>query len=40
MNLLMLSNFMHVLNSKRKHAIKNQYFAKYSLFTTIYLLQK
>jgi hypothetical protein len=40
MNLNMLSDFMQVLNSIRKHLTKNKYFPMYILFTIIYLLQK
>jgi hypothetical protein len=38
MNLNMLSEFMQVLNSTRKHSTKNEYFPTHILFTTIYLL--
>jgi hypothetical protein len=38
MNLIMLSNFMQVLNIKRKHYTKNEYVTKHVLFTAIYLL--
>jgi hypothetical protein len=31
---------MQVLNIKRKHSTKNEYFPKHILFTTIYLLQE
>jgi hypothetical protein len=36
----MLLDFIHILLSKRKHPIKDDYFSKYILFTIIYLLQK
>jgi hypothetical protein len=39
-NLIILSDFMHVLNSIRKHYAKDEYFPKHILFTTIYLLQE
>jgi hypothetical protein len=38
MNLNMLSEFMQVLNINEKHYTKNEYFIKYILFTTFYLL--
>jgi hypothetical protein len=40
MNLTLLSDFMHVLNSIRKHPTNNEFVSKHSLFTIIYLLQK
>jgi hypothetical protein len=40
MYLNVLSDFMKVLNSIRKHSTKNEYFHKHTLFTTIYLLQE
>jgi hypothetical protein len=40
MNLIMLSNFIYVLYSKRKHSTKKEYFPKHILFTIIYLLQE
>jgi hypothetical protein len=40
MSLNMLSDFMQVLNIKRKHPTKDEYFPKHILITTIYLLQK
>jgi hypothetical protein len=40
MNLTMLFDFIQVLLSKRKHSTKDEYFPKYILFTTIYLLQE
>jgi hypothetical protein len=40
MNLSMLSEFMQVLNSRRKHPTKNEYFYRQIIFTTIYLLQE
>jgi hypothetical protein len=36
----MLSNFMQVLNSRRKHHSKVVYFPKHILFIIIYLLQE
>jgi hypothetical protein len=36
----MLSDFMHVLNSKRKHSTMNEYFSRHIQFTTIYLQQE
>jgi hypothetical protein len=40
MNLNMLSDFMKVLNSKRNHSTKNEYFPNHIQITIIYLLQK
>jgi hypothetical protein len=40
MSLNIFSDFMQVLNIKRKHSTKNEYFPKHILFTTIYLLQE
>jgi hypothetical protein len=40
MSLSMLFDFMQGLNSIRKHPTKIEYFSKYILFTTIYLLKK
>jgi hypothetical protein len=40
MNLIMLSDFMQILNSRRKHPTKNEYFPMHILFTTFYLLQE
>jgi hypothetical protein len=40
MNLIMLSDFMQILNSRRKHPTKNKYFPMHILFTTFYLLQE
>jgi hypothetical protein len=40
LNLNILSDFMQVLNSTRKHSTKNEYFPMHILFTTIYLLQE
>jgi hypothetical protein len=40
MHLIMLSDFMQVLNSARNVYTKNYYFPKHILFTTISLLQK
>jgi hypothetical protein len=40
MHLIMLSDFMQVLNSAREFYTKNHYFSKPILFTTISLLQK
>jgi hypothetical protein len=39
-DLIMLFDFMQVLNIKRKHPIKNEYFPIHILFSTIYLLQE
>jgi hypothetical protein len=39
MALIMLSDFIHILNSIRKHPAKNEYFPMHILFSTIYLLQ-
>jgi hypothetical protein len=39
MNLNMLHDFMQVLNIKRKHYTKDDYFSTHTLFSTIYLLQ-
>jgi hypothetical protein len=38
MDLIMLSDFMQVLNIKRKHSTKNEHFSMHIQFTTIYLL--
>jgi hypothetical protein len=38
--LIKLSIFMQVLGIRRKHYTKNGYFLKYTLFSTIYLLQE
>jgi hypothetical protein len=35
---ILLYNFMQVLNSMEKHPTKNEYFSKHILMTTIYLL--
>jgi hypothetical protein len=40
MDLIILSDFMQVLNSIRKHSTKNEDFSKHILFSTIYLLQE
>jgi hypothetical protein len=40
MSLNMLSYFMQVLNSTRKHYTKNDYFPMHIMFTRIYLLQE
>jgi hypothetical protein len=40
MHLIMFSNFMHVLYSKRKFNTKKQYFSKHKLFYAISLLQE
>jgi hypothetical protein len=40
MNLIMLFDFIHVLDILRKHPTKNEYFSMLILFTTIYLLQE
>jgi hypothetical protein len=37
MNLFMLYDFMQVLNIKRIHYTKNEYFPEHILFTTVYL---
>jgi hypothetical protein len=37
MDLIILSYFMHGLNSTREFATKNYYFPMHILFTTIYL---
>jgi hypothetical protein len=39
MHQIMLSDFMQILNSIRKHPNKNVYFSTHIHFTTIYLLQ-
>jgi hypothetical protein len=39
-NLIVLSDFIQVLNILRKHPTKNEYFPMHILFTTIYLLQE
>jgi hypothetical protein len=36
----MLYDFMEVLNIKRKHYTKNEYFHNHIRFTTIYVVQK
>jgi hypothetical protein len=38
--LIKLSIFIQVLIIQRKHYTKNGYFPKYTLFSTIYLLQE
>jgi hypothetical protein len=38
MNLIMLSDFMQVQNSRRKYPTKNEYFPRHILFTKIYLM--
>jgi hypothetical protein len=38
-NLIMLSDFMQVLNSIIKFSTKDEYFPKHIVFSTIYLLQ-
>jgi hypothetical protein len=38
--IMLLSNFMQILNSKWKHLIKNDYFLMPILFTRISLLQE
>jgi hypothetical protein len=38
MDLILLSNFMQILNIKRKHSTKNEHFSKHNQFTTLYLL--
>jgi hypothetical protein len=40
MNLIMLFDFIQVLNSKRKHHTNNEYFPMHILFITFYLLQE
>jgi hypothetical protein len=40
MNLIMLYDFMQVINSARKHPTNNEYFLKRILFSRIYLLQE
>jgi hypothetical protein len=40
MNLTMLSDFMQVLSSIRKHSTKIEHFSKHVLCSTIYLLQE
>jgi hypothetical protein len=40
MDLIMLYYFMQVLNIKRKHSTKSEYFPKDIQITIIYLLQK
>jgi hypothetical protein len=40
MNLIMLFDFIQVLNSKRKHHTNNEYFPMRILFITFYLLQE
>jgi hypothetical protein len=40
MHPIMFYDFMQVLNSKRKHSTKNEYFLMPVLFTTIYLWQE
>jgi hypothetical protein len=40
MDLIMLSDFMQVLNSIRKHYTNNKYFYRHILFTKIYLLHE
>jgi hypothetical protein len=40
MTLIILYDFMQVLNSIRKHPTNNEYFSRHILFTTIYLLQE
>jgi hypothetical protein len=38
MNFILLSDFMQVLNIKRKPSTKNEHFSKHIQFTTIHLL--
>jgi hypothetical protein len=38
MHLILLSDFIQVLISKRKHSTQDEYFPRHILFTTIYLL--
>jgi hypothetical protein len=40
MALIILYDFMQVLNSTRKYYTNNKYFPKHTLFSTIYLLQE
>jgi hypothetical protein len=40
MNLIILFDFMHVLNINRKHSTKNEHLSRHILFTKIYLLKK
>jgi hypothetical protein len=40
MNLNKLSDFIQVLNIKRKHYTKNEYFLKHIIFTKIYSLHE
>jgi hypothetical protein len=40
MNVIMLSDYMKVLNSKRNNPTNNEYCSRYILLTTIYLLQE
>jgi hypothetical protein len=40
MDLNMLSDFMQVLNIKRKHPTNNEHFSKLNPFSTIYLLPR
>jgi hypothetical protein len=39
-DLIILSDFILVLDSIRKHPTKNEYFFKYIIFSIIYLLQE
>jgi hypothetical protein len=38
--LILLSDFMQILNIKKKHSTKNECFPKHIPFTIIYLLQE
>jgi hypothetical protein len=38
--LILLFEFMQVLDIKMKHSTKNEHFTKHTLFSIIYLLQK
>jgi hypothetical protein len=40
MNLIMLSDFMLVLNIKRRHSTQNEHLSRRILFTKIYYLQE
>jgi hypothetical protein len=40
MNLIMLYDFIHVINITKKHPIKIEHFSKHTLFATISLLQE
>jgi hypothetical protein len=40
MVVMILYDFMHALNSTRKHYTNNKYFYRHIIFTMIYLLQE